>query len=121
MAKLKWRPDHPLADKDGWVNTDTLKEYYYSFEESKSAIIGNQQIRVGTISDHMDPTRHMANGKTYDSKSQFRRATKEAGCIEVGNEVKTLMTPRKRVELSRSQRIDNIKHAIYKIQNNIRD
>lgn len=37
------------------------------------------------ISDIMDPTVHMANGKMSTSKSEFRRWTKEAGCEEVGN------------------------------------
>ena len=36
-------------------------------------------------SDGMDSTLHMANGKRYTSKSEFRKATKAAGCVEVGN------------------------------------
>lgn len=27
-----------------------------------------------------------ADGKRYDSKSEFRKATKRAGCVEIGNE-----------------------------------
>jgi hypothetical protein len=38
------------------------------------------------ISDHMEPTKHHATGKVHDSKSQFRRDTKAAGCVEIGNE-----------------------------------
>lgn len=30
--------------------------------------------------------KHMGNGKVTDSKSQFRRWTKETGCIELGND-----------------------------------
>lgn len=37
------------------------------------------------ISDIMDPTVHMANGKISTSKSEFRRWTRDAGCEEVGN------------------------------------
>lgn len=38
------------------------------------------------ISDTMPLMRHPVTGKYYDSKSQFRRATREAGCYEVGND-----------------------------------
>ena len=50
-----------------------------------SKIEGDQASYV--ISDIMPETRHMANGKTYTSKSEYRKATKAAGCIEVGNEI----------------------------------
>lgn len=38
------------------------------------------------VRDQMDALTHMGNGKTYDSKSQFRRATKELGLVEIGND-----------------------------------
>lgn len=38
------------------------------------------------IRDGMDALLNHVNGKMYDSKSEFRRATKEAGCEEVGND-----------------------------------
>ena len=41
---------------------------------------------VHYISDHMEPTVHMATGEVIDSKSKFRQRTREAGCVEVGNE-----------------------------------
>lgn len=41
------------------------------------------------IRDGIDLTWHPANGKHYDSKSQFRRITKAHGCEEVGNERQT--------------------------------
>ena len=41
---------------------------------------------VHYISDHMEPTVHMATGEVIDSKSKFRQRTREAGCEEVGNE-----------------------------------
>lgn len=47
--------------------------------------------RVGSgpqvISDTMSAMRHPVTGKLMDSKSQFRRVTRAAGCVEVGNEV----------------------------------
>lgn len=66
----------------------------------------------GYISDHMDPTQHMANGRIYDSKSEFRKATKAAGCIEVGNERLKPFSPPK---LDRTQRAMDIKRAIYQL------
>jgi hypothetical protein len=36
--------------------------------------------------DTMDVTFNHANCKYYDSKSQFRKGTREAGCHEVGND-----------------------------------
>lgn len=36
--------------------------------------------------DSMAPLEHMATGRIHDSKSAFRRDTKESGCVEVGND-----------------------------------
>jgi hypothetical protein len=69
------------------------------------------------ISDIMPETRHMANGKTYTSKSEYRKATKAAGCIEVGNETSTLLKPRKPIQLDRGQRREDIKRTIYEMRN----
>jgi hypothetical protein len=66
----------------------------------------------GYISDHMDPTRHMADGRLYDSKSEFRKATKAAGCVEVGNERLKPFAPPK---LDRAERAMDIKRAIYEL------
>lgn len=41
------------------------------------------------IRDGMEPLRNMADGKLYDSKSEFRRTTRAHGLIEVGNEQQT--------------------------------
>jgi hypothetical protein len=69
------------------------------------------------ISDTMDETRHMADGKYYTSKTAFRQATKAAGCVEVGNETSTLLKPRKPVELDRRQRREDIQRTIYELKN----
>lgn len=68
------------------------------------------------ISDIMDPTRHMANGKYYTSKSRFREATKDAGCVEIGND-SALYKPRKPIPLSREKRREDIKRTIYELRN----
>lgn len=72
---------------------------------------------VYVISDIMPETKHMADGKIYTSKSEFRKATRAAGCVEVGNETKTLLQPRKRIELDRNARREAIQRSIYQLKN----
>jgi hypothetical protein len=67
---------------------------------------------VHVISDEMPETRHMADGNYYTSKKKFREATRASGCIEVGNETKTLLKPRKVIQLSRQDRRDAIRQSI---------
>ena len=43
--------------------------------------------RIAIISDTMDALVHPVTGKRCDSKSQFRRMTKDAGCVELGNDM----------------------------------
>jgi hypothetical protein len=38
------------------------------------------------IRDEMEPLRNMADGRRYTSKAKFRQATRDAGCVEIGNE-----------------------------------
>ncbi|MEJ0094544.1 MAG: hypothetical protein WDN46_14250 [Methylocella sp.] len=66
------------------------------------------------IRDGMEPLRHMADGRVYDSKSAFRHATKAAGCCEVGDHV---FKPRAPIKLDRRERVDAIKKTIYDIRN----
>lgn len=37
--------------------------------------------------DGMNPTINPVNGKTYDSRSAYERAVKDAGCVIVGNDI----------------------------------
>lgn len=46
------------------------------------------------IQDSMEPLRNHADGRIYDSKSEFAKATRRAGCIEVGNEAMPLRRER---------------------------
>lgn len=64
------------------------------------------------ISDEMDSTRHMANGKRYTSKAKFRQATRDAGCIEVGNETTTMLKPRKGTMPTRPERREAIRKQL---------
>lgn len=83
----------------------------------KQAVIGNQPVTMNYISDTMDATRHMADGKYYTSKKAFREATKRAGCIEIGNETKYLTKRREPKKLDRRQRREDIKKAIHDLRN----
>ena len=103
------RPGHPQANANGMVHKALLTAEY----ETGSA--------PSVISDTMDPTRHMADGKHYTSKSAFRAATKAAGCVEIGNEVSTLTKPRKPIPLDRGARREAIQRSIYNLKNGRRD
>ena len=91
MSRYIYRPNHPLADEFGTVDVDLIGSDY----EPASA--------PGVI-------------KHYDSKSEFRKATKRAGCVEVGNELATVTKPRKPVQLSRTDRRNEIRRAIRQLQ-----
>lgn len=49
--------------------------------------VSRPPVAPAIIRDNMDALRHPATGEMFDSKSQFRRATKDAGCEELGNDV----------------------------------
>lgn len=104
MARFVYRPKHPDADEFGMVE----------IEKAGPKDFGNAHY---VISDSMDSTRHMANGRYYDSKSEFRKATKAAGCIEVGNETAALLRPRQMPKLSKEGRVQDIKRAIEQLRN----
>ena len=70
---MVYRPDHPGANENGMVEK----------------IISRPAEAFHVISDGISDTWHPGNGKTYDSKSQFRRATKALGMVELGNEKQT--------------------------------
>lgn len=102
-----FRPQHPNADEFGHVTKDEALDWDYAQKDTSAHI----------ISDTMNETRHMADGRIYTSKSAFRKATRAAGCIEYGNEVPHLLTPKKHIELDRRERRDAIKKTIYDLKN----
>lgn len=104
MPRYVSRPNHPQADEFGMVEADIAGPKY------------GGDTAFGVISDTMAATKHMADGKMYDSKSEFRKATKNAGCIEVGNEMATVTAPRKPIQLSRADRRDAIRQAISQLR-----
>ena len=42
--------------------------------------------RIHVISDTMPETLHPVNGRHYESKSEFRKITRAAGCTEMGTD-----------------------------------
>ena len=64
------------------------------------------------ISDEMDSTWHPGNGKRYTSKHRFRQATRDAGCVEVGNDPAILGRPRAPVAFNPTVRRQEIRESI---------
>lgn len=48
----------------------------------------------GIITDDMVPACHPVSGVVVDSKSAFRRMTKDAGCVELGNDAAQVVAQR---------------------------
>lgn len=115
MVTYVYRPNHPDADEFGHVEKSLALEWDYLHEKDNRAMIGNKVVTMNFISDTQPLTRHMCDGKYYDSKKQYRDTTKAHGCIEVGNNVEGLK--RKPVELSRRDRREAIKKSIYELKN----
>lgn len=125
MPKYKYMPNHPYANERGIVE---VNEQFYeglyligAMAEDKRMMRGNEPVTINYISDHMEPLRHMALDHTappIDSKSKFRRITREKGCIEIGNETATLLKPRKRIPLDRRQRREDMRKAANQLKNN---
>ncbi len=86
-------------------------------EKALAAPLHEGEQSTYVISDIMEPTRHMANNRYYTSKSEFRRATKAAGCQEFGNELPTLLKPRQPVKLDRAKRREDIRRTLYELRN----
>lgn len=140
----KWIPGHPLQGENGLVDIDLLDNYIAPVEETtlfddipvtssrvrdksggvtityynaKGNIINYEKLGIDSfhyIKDEMEPTKHPINGKQYTSKKKFRDETRAHGCIEVGNSHGPLN--RKRIELSRSERVAHIKRTIEQLK-----
>mgnify|MGYP001606128876 CR=1 FL=1 len=123
MAKYRHMPTHPYANERGVVE---INEKFYeglylmgSLGEDKRMMRGNEPVVINYISDHMPETKHMALDiwdAPIDSKSKFRKITKEKGCVEIGNETSYLTKPRKPIKLDRKVRRDHIKQALQNLR-----
>lgn len=123
MAKYRYMPNHPYANERGIVEVN--EQFYEGLSlmnmlgEDKRMMRGNEPVVLNYISDHMPPTKHMALDITdapIDSKSKFRKITKEKGCVEVGNEVSTLLKPRKQIPLDKRKRREDIRRAYHQVR-----
>lgn len=110
----RYKPDHPLANANGFVDVEEL--YGFNSTEDMRAVLGNTVVSVHYIPDEMAATRNMVDGKHYTSKHKFRAATKQAGCVEVGDQVHHLK-PKQEIVPDRRQRREDIKKAIYELRN----
>lgn len=95
-----YRPNHPEANEFGMVH--------------KSLVIGDPSKRSSLSapmvqSDSMDALMHHGTGKIMDSKSAFRKKTKELGLVEFGNEPPKPAKPKR---LSKEDRKKDIARAI---------
>lgn len=60
-----------------------------------------------------DPIKHPATGLYTDSKSSFRKMTRQAGCVEVGDQAPVTTTPKKRdAKADKAARVNEIKGAM---------
>src|SRR5262249_38195769 len=57
---LVYRPDHPARNENGFIDKSLLLD---NIQRSAAAYV---------ITDEIDPTRHMCDGKRYTSKAKFR-------------------------------------------------
>jgi hypothetical protein len=95
MVTYVYRPNDPNANEFGIV------------EKTDEMVAEAPNV----IRDEMDSLRNMADGKMYSSKAKFRQATRDAGCVEIGNE-NPIVKPRPKLELDRRQRREDIRKAI---------
>jgi len=72
---------------------------------------GKAKPRIHIQTDEMPPAEHMATGEVFTSKSSFRRATKEAGCVEIGDQ---RIKPSKPSWVEQKKEQETLKRQLYK-------
>lgn len=118
MVSYVYKPECPYANERGMVEKNDQYYLWVAYNTKDNRMFnGNQPVEFRFNSDSMEPTMHMANGKMYTSKKKFRDETKARGCIEVGNETKTITKKRQVPKLDKKQRREDIKKAIYQLRN----
>jgi hypothetical protein len=65
----------------------------------------------------MDPLLHHAAMRVIDSKSEFRRETKNHGCVEVGTQPNYGMKRLFKPTLDKRQRREDIQKTVYHLKN----
>ncbi len=67
------------------------------------------------VSDTMAPTRHMATGRMHDSKSEFRKDTRAAGCEEMGTDP-AARRAKPRYQVTQADVVPDVKRAIEQLK-----
>lgn len=120
MARTSYvyNPNCPYASQFGMVEKNEQYYLWLSYNTPDNRMmVGNQIIEFRFNSDTMEPTRHMINSKIYTSKKKFRNETKAHGCIEVGDQTHHLTKKREHIALTRRERREDIKKALYEVRN----
>lgn len=120
MARVSFvhNPNCPYADQFGMVEKNEQYYLWMSYHTPDNRMmVGNEVKKFRFNSDTMEPTRHMINSKIYTSKKKFRNETKAHGCIEVGDQTHYLTKSRAPKLLSRRERREDIKKALYEVRN----
>ena len=97
-----------------WFDIDD----WYAVQASRNAESRRSDIAAPmVISDSMDALRHPATGLYSDSKSSFRRMTKAAGCVEIGDQAPTENRPPDTLasKEAKADRVSAIKQAMGKL------
>jgi len=69
-----------------WVKISHNRYRWIKSDEELERLMRPKENFHHVQDDTMEPTWHPATGEMIDSKSRFRQVTKNAGCIELGNE-----------------------------------
>lgn len=112
MTIYRYRPKHPNASINGYVTKEEADQWDYNAELDKSS---DNIACPMVIGDCMPETKHMADGQYYTSKAKFRKATRAAGCIEVGNDP-AILRPKKVIVPDRQERRNDIRQAIQQLK-----
>ena len=103
MATFVRRPNHPKADALGMVDKAEICDESVSTPHSLYVI--SDDLGKGLM--------HHGTGKVTDSKSHFRRMTRDSGCIEYGDQ-----TPKaERPKINRADLKNDIGRAVYELKN----
>ncbi len=106
MTSWIYRPEHPFANANGMIERALYDDL----------ISGHRVIRSGyVISDAMAPARHPSTGRIHDSKSEFRKDTRAAGCEEVGNDP-SARRDRSRHQTTQADVVPDVKRAIEQLK-----
>lgn len=120
MARFRYAPGIGTYDASRFVYDEDLEvlvpinRNYFEQHDKRADFPAPGVISDGLGGD-VNGLRHMCNGRMYDSKSNFRRVTKDHGCIEIGNEYNKPFTgraPDTTRKERKAKRVEAIKRTI---------